>query len=295
MLGIEPAAQHRECRARTGIPPSANSSAATWPSSLAPKASAPTCSRRNNVLAHVADLNGFVAGHRAMLLKPDGRRRDRGPRMPSDMIDHVEFDTIYHEHLCYFSLTALDRLFRRHGLAIRRRRAAADSWRLAAFHLGARRRAARRRRRVTALMDEERGWGIGSAAVLSGLRPRVEDAEATCSGTARRPERRGQTHRRLRCLGQGQHAAQLFRHRPRDAGLRRRSQHVQAGPVHAGHASAHRRPRAAAGGDARLRAAADLELRGRNPGAAGRVPPARRASSSSRSPNFGSPDQASIP
>ena len=35
-----------------------------------------------------------------------------------EMIDHCEFDTIYHEHLCYFSLTALDRLFRRHGLLI---------------------------------------------------------------------------------------------------------------------------------------------------------------------------------
>ncbi len=35
-----------------------------------------------------------------------------------DLIDHCEFDTIYHEHLCYFSLTALDALFRRHALCI---------------------------------------------------------------------------------------------------------------------------------------------------------------------------------
>ena len=35
-----------------------------------------------------------------------------------DLVDHTEFDTIYHEHLCYFSLTALDKLFRRHGLYI---------------------------------------------------------------------------------------------------------------------------------------------------------------------------------
>jgi hypothetical protein len=33
-----------------------------------------------------------------------------------DLVDHVEFDTIYHQHLCYFSVTALDKLFRRHGL-----------------------------------------------------------------------------------------------------------------------------------------------------------------------------------
>ena len=34
-----------------------------------------------------------------------------------DLIEDCEFDTIYHEHLCYFSVTALDHLFRRHGLA----------------------------------------------------------------------------------------------------------------------------------------------------------------------------------
>jgi hypothetical protein len=37
-----------------------------------------------------------------------------------DLIDHGEFDTIYHEHLCYFSVTALARLFRRHGLHLNR-------------------------------------------------------------------------------------------------------------------------------------------------------------------------------
>src|SRR5581483_1679745 len=70
----------------------------------------------HNVLAHVPDLNGFVAGVRAVLA-------DRGVAVieapyVGEMIDRCEFDTIYHEHLCYFSLTALDRLFRRHGLVI---------------------------------------------------------------------------------------------------------------------------------------------------------------------------------
>jgi hypothetical protein len=37
-----------------------------------------------------------------------------------DLVDHCEFDTIYHQHLCYFSVTALDRLFRRHGLFLNR-------------------------------------------------------------------------------------------------------------------------------------------------------------------------------
>ncbi len=70
----------------------------------------------NNVLAHVADLNGVVAGFQAML-KPNGRVVVEAPYL-GKLIDHVEFDTIYHEHLCYFSLTALDTLFQRHNLRI---------------------------------------------------------------------------------------------------------------------------------------------------------------------------------
>jgi len=70
----------------------------------------------NNVLAHVPDLNGFVAGI-ATLLKDDGIAVIEVPYV-RDMIDGLEFDTIYHEHLCYFSLTALNHLFARHGLVI---------------------------------------------------------------------------------------------------------------------------------------------------------------------------------
>jgi SAM-dependent methyltransferase len=72
----------------------------------------------NNVLAHVADLNGFVEGIRT-LLKPAGLAVIECPYVV-DLIDHREFDTIYHQHLCYFSVTALDALFRRHGLFLNR-------------------------------------------------------------------------------------------------------------------------------------------------------------------------------
>lgn len=70
----------------------------------------------HNVLAHVADLNGFVQGL-GIILDDHGLVIIEAPYL-KDLIDHCEFDTIYHEHLCYFSLTALDRLFRRHGLII---------------------------------------------------------------------------------------------------------------------------------------------------------------------------------
>jgi len=68
----------------------------------------------NNVLAHVPDLNEFVAGIRT-LLKSDGVAVIECPYLV-DLIDHNEFDTIYHQHLCYFSVAALDKLFRRNGL-----------------------------------------------------------------------------------------------------------------------------------------------------------------------------------
>jgi SAM-dependent methyltransferase len=72
----------------------------------------------NNVLAHVADTNGFVAGIGA-LLEEDGVAVIEVPYV-KELIDHGEFDTIYHEHLCYFSVTALTRLFERHGLSLNR-------------------------------------------------------------------------------------------------------------------------------------------------------------------------------
>jgi SAM-dependent methyltransferase len=68
----------------------------------------------NNVLAHVPDLNGFVAGIKT-ILKETGMAVIEAPYVV-DLVDHREFDTIYHQHLCYYSVTALDHLFRRHGL-----------------------------------------------------------------------------------------------------------------------------------------------------------------------------------
>jgi SAM-dependent methyltransferase len=72
----------------------------------------------NNVLAHVPDLNGFVEGI-AVLLADDGIAEIETPYL-KDLIDNLEFDTIYHEHLCYYSVTALDALFKRHGLSLNR-------------------------------------------------------------------------------------------------------------------------------------------------------------------------------
>ncbi len=70
----------------------------------------------NNVFAHTPDPNEFIAGLK-IVLKTEGIAVIEAPYV-KDMIDKVEFDTIYHEHFSYFSLTAVDRLLRRHGLAV---------------------------------------------------------------------------------------------------------------------------------------------------------------------------------
>jgi len=108
----------------------------------------------NNVLAHVADLNGVVEGI-SLLLKDDGVAVIETPYV-KDMIDGREFDTIYHEHLCYFSLTALDRLFGRHGMVIE------DVERIP-IHGGSIRvfagKGNERSPSVDRMLEEEAGWG----------------------------------------------------------------------------------------------------------------------------------------
>jgi SAM-dependent methyltransferase len=70
----------------------------------------------NNVLAHVPQLNDFVAGI-ALLLKPRGSVTIEFPHL-LELMKHVEFDTIYHEHYSYFSLYAIEQVFSRHRLRI---------------------------------------------------------------------------------------------------------------------------------------------------------------------------------
>jgi SAM-dependent methyltransferase len=70
----------------------------------------------NNVLAHVPDVNGVLEGI-ALVLRQDGVAVIETPYL-RDLIDRTEFDTVYHEHVFYYSLTALDRLLTRNGLRI---------------------------------------------------------------------------------------------------------------------------------------------------------------------------------
>jgi hypothetical protein len=71
----------------------------------------------NNVLAHAPDLHGFMTSL-SILAGADGLISIEVPYL-IDLIDKVEFDTIYHEHVFYFSLTALSALAKRHALTVR--------------------------------------------------------------------------------------------------------------------------------------------------------------------------------
>ena len=121
-------------------------------------------------MAHVADLNGFVAGLRT-LLKPNGRAVIEVPYL-KDLLDKLEFDTIYHEHLCYFSVSALVPLFARHALAL-------ESVERVAIHGGSLRlfvahaADARRAPSVAALLEEERGWGVGGPGCYDEFAERI--------------------------------------------------------------------------------------------------------------------------
>jgi SAM-dependent methyltransferase len=70
----------------------------------------------NNVLAHVPDLNDFIGGMK-LLLKPGGTITMEFPHLQR-LMEGNQFDTIYHEHFCYFSLLSVEAAFARHGLTL---------------------------------------------------------------------------------------------------------------------------------------------------------------------------------
>jgi hypothetical protein len=125
----------------------------------------------NNVLAHVADLNGFVEGFRVMLAD-EGVVVSESPYL-RPFLERVEFDTIYHEHLYYYSLTALDRLFRRHKLVI-------EDCEHLPIHGGSLRIFARReevavvRPSVKTLLAAEAEWGVDRSEPYTRFAGQVE-------------------------------------------------------------------------------------------------------------------------
>ncbi|MCU0533015.1 MAG: class I SAM-dependent methyltransferase [Hydrococcus sp. Prado102] len=114
VLGIDPADGPAEAAQKAGVPTLCTFFTKELAEQLRANGHAADVFLANNVLAHVPDLNGFVEGI-GILLKKTGVAVIEVPYVV-DLVDRCEFDTIYHQHLCYFSVTALDRLFRKHNL-----------------------------------------------------------------------------------------------------------------------------------------------------------------------------------
>jgi len=116
VLGIDPSATVARAAEGIGVPTLVEFFGETLARRLVSQGRAADLIVGNNVLAHVPQLNDFVAGI-AALLKPRGTATIEFPHLLK-LIEHVEFDTIYHEHYSYFSLAAVEHVFSRHGLRI---------------------------------------------------------------------------------------------------------------------------------------------------------------------------------
>jgi SAM-dependent methyltransferase len=116
VLGIEPAANVAEAARAHGVPTIETFFDRKVAVELAETWGKADLVIGNNVLAHVAALNDFVAGLRE-ILKPHGILVMEFPHLLS-LIRMNQFDTIYHEHFSYFSLLAVERVFAAHGLEV---------------------------------------------------------------------------------------------------------------------------------------------------------------------------------
>ena len=114
--GVEPTASTAAAARAKGIPIVEDFFGERLARELAAQGKQADLTIANNVLAHVPDINDFVAGF-AALLKPQGVGTFEFPHLLK-LIADSQFDTIYHEHFSYLSLTAVDRIFAANGLTV---------------------------------------------------------------------------------------------------------------------------------------------------------------------------------
>jgi SAM-dependent methyltransferase len=180
VLGIEPALNIASRAETQGIPTVSEFFNVALAQRLRDEGMTADVIHANNVVAHVADLKGVVEGI-GVLLKPDGVAVIENHYI-KDLIDHVEFDSIYHEHLCYYSVTSFNNLFRQFNMVM------VDAERIP-MHGGSLRVFFQRedgpqtweavgRERVRRLLAEERAWGVGQFAFYRHFGAKVERLRA---------------------------------------------------------------------------------------------------------------------
>lgn len=171
VLGIEPARNIAEVATARGVPTIAEFFAAELGEQLARSGRLADVVHAHNVLAHVPDVHGFVEGI-AAILKTTGLAVIETPYV-RDLVDRLEFDTIYHEHVYYYSLSSLARLFGQHGLVIvdvERIAIHGGSLRVSAAHEGSRAPADA----VAELLEEEEDSGATRGDYFVGFGQRVQ-------------------------------------------------------------------------------------------------------------------------
>ena len=169
VLGVEPARNIAAAAEAAGIPTLCEFFGREVGARLRGEGRLADVVHANNVVAHVPDINGLFAGFEAVL-KPDGLLVIEVPHV-LEMVRRLEFDTIYHEHVFYFSLLALRPVFERHGLRVldvERLPIHGGSLRLFAAREGASSPAVER------LAEEEEAAGAGSLALYHDFRERVD-------------------------------------------------------------------------------------------------------------------------
>ncbi|WP_198670784.1 class I SAM-dependent methyltransferase [Oceanicella sp. SM1341] len=169
VLGIDPADGPAAAARKVGVETIQDYFGAALAGQLVSEGRRASVMLANNVLAHVENINDFVEGF-AVLLAGDGIAEFEFPYV-RDLVEQCAFDTIYHEHVFYYSLTALEPLFERHGLHLN------DVTRLPIHGGSLRLRVSRLRgksARLLALQEEERLLGIGGLDYYQRFGARVE-------------------------------------------------------------------------------------------------------------------------
>jgi len=116
VLGIEPAANVAAVAAKLGIPTLVKFFGTATARELVAQGKKADLLLGNNVLAQVPNLNDFVAGLK-ILLAPSGVITIEFPHLMR-LMEENQFDTIYHEHFCYFSFLTAEKIFAAHGLTL---------------------------------------------------------------------------------------------------------------------------------------------------------------------------------
>lgn len=137
VLGIEPAVNVAKVALAAGIPTKVKFFGIATAKEIVREGMQADLLLGNNVLAHVPDLNDFVAGMK-ILLKPNGVITMEFPHLLR-LMEQNQFDTIYHEHFSYFSFLTAELIFARHGLVlfdVEELQTHGGSLRIYACHLG---------------------------------------------------------------------------------------------------------------------------------------------------------------